>query len=44
MKAEGLAVGGGELYISYDNDQDDTGSPSRLRVLPLASLGDVISK
>jgi hypothetical protein len=38
MKAEGLAVGEGKLFISYDNDQDDTGIPSRLRVLPLSSL------
>ncbi len=35
MKAEGLAIGDGRLFISYDNDQDDTEIPSYLRILPL---------
>jgi len=34
MKAEGLALGTGKLFIVYDNDQDDTSIPSRLRVVP----------
>jgi hypothetical protein len=38
MKAEGLAVGDGQLFITYDNDQDDTDLPSRLRTVPLAAL------
>jgi hypothetical protein len=33
-KAEGLALGDGQLFIGYDNDQDDTGLPSQLRVVP----------
>jgi hypothetical protein len=33
-KAEGLALGDGELFIAYDNDQDDTGLPSQLRQVP----------
>ncbi len=35
MKAEGLALGAGQLFIVYDNDQDDTSIPSRLRVIPV---------
>ena len=38
MKAEGLALGDGHLYICYDNDQDDTGIPSRIRVVPFEHL------
>jgi len=38
MKAEGLALGAGKLFIVYDNDQDDTGIPSRLRVVPLDAI------
>lgn len=38
MKAEGLTVGDGQLFISYDNDQDDTGIPSRLRSVPIEFL------
>jgi hypothetical protein len=38
MKAEGLAVGDDRLYISFDNDQDDTEIPSYLRILPLESV------
>jgi hypothetical protein len=34
QKAEGLALGEGLLFISYDNDQDDTGLPSELRAVP----------
>ena len=37
-KTEGLAAGGDYLYISYDNDQDDTELPSYLRTLPMNSL------
>jgi hypothetical protein len=40
LKAEGLAMDEGCLYISYDNDQDDTEIPSQIRTLPLASLFD----
>lgn len=35
MKAEGVALGAGRLFIVYDNDQDDTAIPSRLRIVPL---------
>jgi len=38
MKAEGLALGAGKLFIVYDNDQDDTDIPSRLRVAPLDAV------
>ena len=38
MKAEGLAVGEGQLVIAYDNDQDDTDIPSRIRLIPLQPL------
>ena len=38
MKAEGLALGAGKLFIVYDNDQDDTGIPSRLRVVPVNAI------
>ena len=38
MKAEGLAIGAGKLFIVYDNDQDDTDIPSRLRVIPVAAI------
>jgi hypothetical protein len=38
MKAEGLALGSGKLFIVYDNDQDDTEIPSRLRVVPLDAI------
>lgn len=38
MKAEGLALGDGHLYICYDNDQDDTGIPSQIRVVPFEHL------
>jgi hypothetical protein len=38
MKAEGLAVGSDHLFISYDNDQDDTDIPSHLRTVPLEHL------
>lgn len=38
MKAEGLAVGSHHLFISYDNDQDDTDIPSHLRIVPLELL------
>ncbi len=38
MKAEGLAVGEDHLVIAYDNDQDDTDIPSRVRLIPLQSL------
>jgi hypothetical protein len=38
MKAEGLALGEDHLYICYDNDQDDTGIPSRLRIIPFERL------
>ena len=38
MKAEGLTAGGGSLFIAFDNDQDDTTIPSRLRVLPLDTI------
>ena len=37
-KVEGLAQGGGYLYISYDNDQDDTGLPRYVCTLPMQSL------
>lgn len=38
MKAEGLALGTGKLFIVYDNDQDDTTIPSRLRVAPIDAI------
>jgi hypothetical protein len=38
LKAEGLTVGDGYIYISYDNDQDDTEIPSQMRVVPIADL------
>ena len=38
MKAEGLAVGEDQLVIAYDNDQDDTDIPSRVRLIPLQPL------
>jgi hypothetical protein len=38
LKAEGLTLGGGELFVVYDNDQDDTGLESRLRVMPQRDL------
>jgi hypothetical protein len=38
LKAEGMTVKGGDLYICYDNDQDDTGIPSQLRRLPLKEI------
>jgi hypothetical protein len=38
MKAEGLALGAGKLFIVYDNDQDDTGIPSQLRVVPFDAV------
>jgi hypothetical protein len=38
LKAEGLAMGDGYIYISYDNDQDDTEIPSQMRVVPIADL------
>ena len=38
MKAEGLALGAGKLFIVYDNDQDDTDIPSRLRVVPMDAI------
>jgi hypothetical protein len=38
LKAEGLALGAGELFVVYDNDQDDTGLESRLRVIPHRAL------
>lgn len=38
LKAEGLALGEGNVFISYDNDQDDTEIPSQMRVVPLAEL------
>jgi hypothetical protein len=38
LKAEGLALGRGLLYVAYDNDQDDTGIQSQLRVIPIDSL------
>ncbi len=38
MKAEGLALGAGKLFIVYDNDQDDTDIPSRLRVAPVDAI------
>lgn len=38
MKAEGLALGAGKLFVVYDNDQDDTEIPSRLRVIPLDAI------
>ena len=38
MKAEGLALGAGKLFIVYDNDQDDTDIPSRLRVVPVDAI------
>ena len=37
-KAEGLTVGQDQLVISYDNDQDDTGIPSQVRLMSLQSL------
>ena len=37
-KAEGLTQGDDYLYISYDNDQDDTELPSYVRTLPMESL------
>jgi hypothetical protein len=41
MKAEGLALGDGHLYICYDNDQDDTGIPSRIRIIPFENLLEI---
>jgi hypothetical protein len=41
MKAEGLALGDGHLYICYDNDQDDTGIPSRIRIIPFEHLLEI---
>ena len=38
LKAEGLAKGDGYVYISYDNDQDDTDIPSQIRIVPIADL------
>jgi hypothetical protein len=38
MKAEGLAVGDGHLIISYDNDQDDTDIPSKIRLVSMQSV------
>lgn len=38
LKAEGLTMGDGYIYISYDNDQDDTEIPSQMRVVPIADL------
>ena len=38
MKAEGLALGAGKLFIVYDNDQDDTGIPGHLRIVPAEIL------
>jgi hypothetical protein len=38
MKAEGLAVGDGYLIISYDNDQDDTDIPSKIRLVSMQSV------
>ncbi|HSF16389.1 MAG TPA: hypothetical protein VLK65_12655 [Vicinamibacteria bacterium] len=37
-KAEGLALGAGRLFVIYDNDQDDTGIGSALRVIPTGAL------
>ena len=37
-KTEGLAADGNYLYISYDNDQDDTGLPSYVRTLRMDNL------
>ncbi len=37
-KTEGLAKGDDYLYISYDNDQDDTELPSYVRILPMEGL------
>lgn len=37
-KAEGLALGADRLFIVYDNDQDDTGLASELRVIPMSEL------
>jgi len=38
LKAEGLAMGDGHVYISYDNYQDDTDIPSQMRVVPIIDL------
>lgn len=38
MKAEGLALGAGKLFVVFDNDQDDTSIPSRLRVAPMGAI------
>jgi hypothetical protein len=38
MKAEGLAIGDGHLVIAYDNDQDDTDIPSKIRLVPIESV------
>lgn len=43
MKAEGLAVGEDQLVIAYDNDQDDTDIPSRIRLIPLKLLLEGLS-
>ncbi len=42
MKAEGLALGAGKLFIVYDNDQDDTRIPSRLRVVPMEAVFETL--
>lgn len=31
-------MGDGHVYISYDNDQDDTDIPSQMRVVPIIDL------
>lgn len=43
MKAEGVTLGAGKLFIVYDNDQDDTEIPSRIRVVPLDAIRQSIA-